>query len=308
MIAANVRGRAIPAAASRSRRRIRVHDRPPEAKYADLLEFLKEFKLRLPPWAKVQPKDFTNLLKKIRERPDAALLESVLLRSQILAVYAPDNIGHFGLALEAYAPLHLADPPLSRPAACIARSSTRWPAGKPDDVHAIRRTRWRRCALQCSETRAPRRRGRARGRRALPRARGWNSTSAASSTASISGVTSFGLFVELDDSKVNGLVHVTQLPHDYLPLRSDAQDADRRTHAAWRSASATRCGSWCCKASVEDRGSTSSWCCRRGAGTEKEEGLGRMSKHHEQEGQLDRRHQRGGLGARTRCRATCAKC
>jgi ribonuclease R len=43
----------------------------------------------------------------------------------------------------------------------------------------------------------------------------------------ISGVTSFGLFVELDDSKVNGLVHVTQLPR-FLPLRPAAQDPDRR--------------------------------------------------------------------------------
>ena len=81
----------------------RVHDRPPESKYADLLEFLMEFKLSMPPWSKVQPRDFTELLKKIRERPDVALLESVVLRSQSLAVYTPDNAGHFGLALSAYA-------------------------------------------------------------------------------------------------------------------------------------------------------------------------------------------------------------
>ncbi|MGO4781572.1 RNB domain-containing ribonuclease, partial [Lysobacter sp. 2RAB21] len=79
----------------------RIHDRPPEQKYADLQEFLKEFKLRMPAWNQVEPRDFTQLLKKIRERPDAALIESVLLRSQSLAVYAPENVGHFGLALEA---------------------------------------------------------------------------------------------------------------------------------------------------------------------------------------------------------------
>src|SRR5690606_37604934 len=81
----------------------RDHDRPPEAKYADLLEFLQEFKLRMPPWAKVRPMDFRKLLETVRERPDAALLESVVLRSQSLAVYAPESIGHFGLALDAYA-------------------------------------------------------------------------------------------------------------------------------------------------------------------------------------------------------------
>lgn len=81
----------------------RVHERPPESKFEDLLEFLKEFQLSLPAWSKVRPGDYTKLLKKVRARPDAALLESVLLRSQSLAVYSPDNNGHFGLALEAYA-------------------------------------------------------------------------------------------------------------------------------------------------------------------------------------------------------------
>ena len=51
-----------------------------------------EFGLRLPPWKDVQPKDFTNLLKKIRDRPDAALLETVLLRSQSMAVYAKSGL------------------------------------------------------------------------------------------------------------------------------------------------------------------------------------------------------------------------
>jgi ribonuclease R len=102
MIAANVEAakfllqRQIPAP-------YRIHDRPPEQKYSELLEFLGEFGLVMPPWGKVQPRDFTALIKKVRKRVDAALIESVLLRSQALAVYSPDNIGHFGLALESYA-------------------------------------------------------------------------------------------------------------------------------------------------------------------------------------------------------------
>ena len=48
----------------------RIHEKPPESKYEDLLEFLKEFKLAMPAWSKVVPGDFTKLLKKIRERPD----------------------------------------------------------------------------------------------------------------------------------------------------------------------------------------------------------------------------------------------
>jgi ribonuclease R len=75
----------------------RIHDRPPEQKYADLPEFLKSSP-RVPPWSKVHPDDFTQLSCKVTERSDAALIESVL-RSQSLAVYDPANIGHFGLAL-----------------------------------------------------------------------------------------------------------------------------------------------------------------------------------------------------------------
>ncbi|HET6546652.1 MAG TPA: ribonuclease R, partial [Rhodanobacteraceae bacterium] len=101
MIAANVE-----AAKFLARKRIpapfRVHAPPPESKYEDLLEFLREFKLKLPPADQVTPADFSALLAKVRKRPDASLIESVLLRSQSMAVYQPDNGGHFGLALDAY--------------------------------------------------------------------------------------------------------------------------------------------------------------------------------------------------------------
>src|SRR5690606_15755129 len=82
---------------------VRIHEKPPAAKYAHLDEFVKEVKPSMPACSKVAPGDFTRLLKKVRDRADATLLESVLLRSQSLAVYSPDNAGHFGLALEAYA-------------------------------------------------------------------------------------------------------------------------------------------------------------------------------------------------------------
>ena len=64
MIAANVQAAlyllqaAVPAP-------YRDHDKPPESKYADLEEFLKEFQLRMPPYAKVKPKDFRALLEKV---------------------------------------------------------------------------------------------------------------------------------------------------------------------------------------------------------------------------------------------------
>lgn len=218
MIAANVEaaryllGARIPAP-------YRVHDRPPESKYADLLEFLKEFKLSLPPWAKVQPRDFTQLLKKIRERPDVALLESVVLRSQSLAVYSPDNAGHFGLALEAYA--HFTSPIRRYPDLLVHRAiKYALTKGKPEKFqyspHEMAAL-----SLQCSE-RARRADDAEREVDERYRAAWMEKHVGGQFDGVISGVTSFGLFVELDQSKVNGLVHVTQLPHDYYhfdPLR-----------------------------------------------------------------------------------------
>ncbi|WP_119719077.1 ribonuclease R [Cognatilysobacter tabacisoli] len=227
----------------------RDHDKPPEAKYADLEEFLKEFKLRLPPWGKVQPRDFRALLEKIRERPDAALLESVILRSQSLAVYAPENIGHFGLALEAYA--HFTSPIRRYPDLLVHRAIKHaLAAGKPDQFtyspHEMAAL-----SLQCSE----------RSRRADEAQRevderyraAWMEQHVGGQFSGvISGVTSFGLFIELDDSKVNGLIHVTQLPHDFYHF-----DPIRKTMTGERTAREFRLGDRVdivvLKASVEDR-------------------------------------------------------
>lgn len=197
----------------------RVHDRPPENKYSDLLEFLSEFGLTLPPWGKVQPRDFTALLKKIRERADAALLESVLLRSQALAVYSTDDHGHFGLALEAYA--HFTSPIRRYPDLLVHRAIKHGLAGGNADDFVYSEHAMVQLSLTCSEQS---RRADEASREVDERYRAaWMEQHVGSQfDGTISGVTSFGLFVELDDSKVNGLIHVTQLPHDYYhfdPLR-----------------------------------------------------------------------------------------
>lgn len=227
----------------------RIHERPPEQKYEDLLEFLKEFGLSLPAWAKVRPKDFTGLLKKIRERPDAALLESVLLRSQALAVYAPTNVGHFGLALEAYA--HFTSPIRRYPDLLVHRAIKHALSGARPEKFKYSPSAMAQLSLECSE----------RSRRADEAERevderyraAWMEQHVGGEfEGTISGVTSFGLFVELDGSKVNGLVHVTQLPNDFYRF-----DPIRKTLTGDRSGREYRLGDRArivvLKASVEDR-------------------------------------------------------
>lgn len=197
----------------------RVHDRPPEQKYAELQEFLAEFRLSLPPWSKVTPGDFTALLKKVRKRADAALIESVLLRAQSLAVYVPENIGHFGLALDAYT--HFTSPIRRYPDLLVHRAIKHALAKKRAESYRHAPHDMAQLCLQCSE----------RSRRAEEAERevderyraAWMEQHVGSEfDGVVSGVTSFGLFVELDESKVTGLVHVTQLPNDWYhfdPLR-----------------------------------------------------------------------------------------
>ncbi len=227
----------------------RVHERPPESKFADLLEFLKEFKLSLPAWSKVQPGDYTRLLKKVRERPDAALLESVLLRSQSLAVYSPDNNGHFGLALEAYA--HFTSPIRRYPDLLVHRAIKYALTGGPRDKYTYTPREMAALALQCSERE---RRADEAEREVDERFRAaWMEKHVGGQfDGVISGVTSFGLFVELDESKVNGLVHVTQLPHDYYQF-----DPMRKTLTGDRRGNQFRLGDrvriLVLKASMEDR-------------------------------------------------------
>lgn len=248
MIAANVEAakylldKGIPAP-------FRIHERPPEQKYADLQEFLKEFQLSMPPWAKVHPRDFTALIHKVRERADSALIESVLLRSQSLAVYSPSNVGHFGLALKSYA--HFTSPIRRYPDLLVHRAIKHGLAGGTANDFRYSAREIDQLSLQCSE----------RSRRADEAERevderyraAWMEQHVGGEfDGVISGVTSFGLFIELDDSKVNGLIHVTQLPHDYYHF-----DAIRKTLTGERRGREFRLGDRVrivvLKASLEER-------------------------------------------------------
>jgi ribonuclease R len=227
----------------------RVHAKPPEEKYSDLLEYLSEFGLSLPAWGRVRPKDYTNLLKAIRQRPDAALLETVLLRSQSLAVYSTDaEGGHFGLALQHYG--HFTSPIRRYPDLLLHRA-IKHALEIGDDGYTYSEAEMAALTLRCSELE---RRADEVEREVDERYRSaWMEKHVGHEfDGVISGVTNFGLFVELAESKVNGLVHVTQLPHDYYHF-----DPLRRSLTGERQGRRFRLGDpvrvLVLKASVEDR-------------------------------------------------------
>ncbi len=219
MIAANVE-----AAKFIHRKRIpapyRVHAPPPASKYEDLLEFLREFHLKLPPHDKVRPADFAALLERVRLRPDAALIESVVLRAQSLAVYQPGDPGHFGLGLDTYT--HFTSPIRRYPDLLVHRAIRYALAGSPPSGYRYSANDMAGLCVHCSQCE---RRADEAERDVDERYKcAWMEKHVGDEYDGIvTGVASFGLFVELTATGISGLVHITQLPNDYYQF-----DAVRR--------------------------------------------------------------------------------
>jgi ribonuclease R len=186
----------------------RVHDVPSAEKVAALRDFLAEIGLQLPGGEIPRPKDYAQLLERIRKRPDFALLQTILLRSLKQAVYSPGNLGHFGLAFEAY--VHFTSPIRRYPDLLVHRVIKALLLNKK-----YAEVDWEALGRHCSENE----------RRADDASRdveNWlkcfymRDHVGKIFVGTITGVTAFGLFVTLDDYFVDGLVHISELGRDYF--------------------------------------------------------------------------------------------
>lgn len=81
----------------------RVHDASTPEKLESLKDFLSTLNMKLPSSGGLRPSVFNGILAKVKDSPQANLVNEVVLRSQAQAEYAPQNIGHFGLNLRRYA-------------------------------------------------------------------------------------------------------------------------------------------------------------------------------------------------------------
>jgi ribonuclease R len=188
----------------------RVHEPPPPEKLEALRAFLATSALQLGGGEKPSAADYAKLLEAARERADFDLLQTVLLRSLSQAQYRPDNEGHFGLAYDAYA--HFTSPIRRYPDLLVHRGIKAALAGSrytPDGMT------WQQLGMHTSMTE----------RRADDASRdvvNWlkcyymQDHVGEEFDGTISGVTSFGLFVTLDGLMIDGLVHITELGRDYF--------------------------------------------------------------------------------------------
>ncbi len=186
----------------------RVHDSPSEDKLAKLREFLKEFGLGLPGGDDPHASDYAKLLAQVKDRPDAQLLQTVMLRSLKQAMYSPDNVGHFGLAYEAYT--HFTSPIRRYPDLLVHRGIKAALGGeqyRPGD--------WEDIGLHCSMTER-RADDATRDVVAFLKCYFMQDRVGEEFTGSVSSVVPFGLFIALDDIFIEGLVHISELGSDYF--------------------------------------------------------------------------------------------
>ena len=196
----------------------RIHGTPTPEKLQALRDFLKEFGLGLDGGDAPSGKDYGKLLDQIRDRPDFALLQTILLRSMQQAIYSPDNIGHFGLSYEYYT--HFTSPIRRYPDLLVHRAiknALKFEKGSlPPDESA-----WEEIGLHCSATER-------RADEATRDVEAWlkcyymQDRIGEVFDGTISGVTAFGAFVTLDQVYVEGLVHISELGSDYFhhdPIR-----------------------------------------------------------------------------------------
>lgn len=190
----------------------RVHATPDEDKIAALRLFLGELGLQLGGGKKPHPKDFQKVLGAIDGRPEKHLIETVMLRSLKQAQYIEENDGHFGLAYSAYT--HFTSPIRRYPDLLIHRAITHVIDNCKEDKFDYNSEDMNRLGKHCSSTER-------RADEATREVIAWLKCEYMQDKlgqvfqGTISAVTGFGIFVELDDIYVEGLVHVTSLRNDY---------------------------------------------------------------------------------------------
>ena len=210
----------------------RVHAPPSDEKLASLRDFLSTLGIPLKPAGEVRPADLDAILARVRDTPMAQQVNEVMLRSQSQAAYSPDNVGHFGLSLRAYA--HFTSP-IRRYADLLVHRSLiaglrLGPGGLDAGAEAL-------FPEQADAITATERRAALAERDAIDRylAAYMADRVGARFPARVSGVTRFGLFVTLNDIGASGLLPVSSLPGDFWMHDEKSQALiGRKTRASYR--------------------------------------------------------------------------
>jgi ribonuclease R len=193
----------------------RVHAGPDEDRIEELKLFLAALKIPFNPGSSMKPAMFSEVINLVQDRPDAALIETVMLRSLAQAVYEPGKGGHFGLALGEYA--HFTSPIRRYPDLLVHRAIGHLLDGGKPGTYVYSLSDMEGLGAHCSRCER-------RADDATREAMDWLKTEFMQDKlgqefpGTVSGVTQFGVFVQLDTLQVDGLVHVSALGSEYFDL------------------------------------------------------------------------------------------
>jgi len=198
----------------------RVHPKPDPDRFDEFRLYLVSLGLKVPHPHHVQPRHFTELMRQVRDRPDHAAISMAMLRSLTHAEYSPDNIGHFGLALDAYA--HFTSPIRRYPDLLVHRAIRHIVrGGKPGAFHYSAKEMERLGTITSAHEK--------RAEDATREVEAWLKCQYMEGHLGdefdgvITGVTNFGLFVQITSLMTDGLVHVTSLSNDYYSYDAGSQ-------------------------------------------------------------------------------------
>jgi ribonuclease R len=198
----------------------RVHAKPDPDRFDDLRLYLVSLGLKVPHPDHVQPRDFSKMIEQVSDRPDSAAISMAMLRSMQHAEYTPKNIGHFGLALDAYA--HFTSPIRRYPDLLVHRAIRHIVRGEKAGNYGYDQGEMEHLGSVCSAHER-------RAEEATREVEAWLKCQFMESKVGeqfpgvITGVTSFGAFVQIPELQIDGLVHVTSLANDYYKFDPGSQ-------------------------------------------------------------------------------------
>ncbi|RUO47055.1 ribonuclease R [Pseudidiomarina donghaiensis] len=204
----------------------RIHEPPATERLTSFRSFLAELGITMKGGDDPSPHDYSDVLAQVAERPDAELIQTMLLRSMQQAVYSPDNAGHFGLALDEYS--HFTSPIRRYPDLILHRAikallkKQQGPSPALEGAWMYPDDQLDELGAHCSMTER-------RADDATRQVDEWLKCEymrdhvGSEFSGVIAAVTNFGLFVRIDDMQIDGLVHISNLDNDYYQFDGERQ-------------------------------------------------------------------------------------
>jgi ribonuclease R len=231
MIAANVEA-AVALRLAKAGSLYRVHGQPEDKRVTELQKVLNALQVGAVFSEKPTPREFRQLVERLAARPDGLMLESLVIRSLAQAVYQQTNIGHFGLALEEYA--HFTSPIRRYPDLLVHRAIKAAVLPNSPSGHRYSTAELQTLGAESSQ----------RERRADDASRdvmGYlkclylEPRVGETFDATITSALEFGLFVQLKEMPIDGLVHISAIPGDYWELENGGMGlVGQRTGRRWQ--------------------------------------------------------------------------